>query len=57
MEKYDYKLVKLPRAKGIDKDFYAIGYFSENGEFIFSLIKPEMPNQALRSIHPKDWVS
>ena len=55
MPTYDYKLVRLPKVKGIDKDFYGIGYFAENGEFIFALIKPEMPNQPLRSINPTQW--
>lgn len=57
MPTYDYKLVRLPKVKGIEKDFYGIGYYSpENGEFIFAVLTSGLiETQPLRSIHPKEW--
>jgi len=54
--KYDLKLVKLPKTKEISEDFYGVGYYAENGEFIFSVITPKfIENSPLRSVHPKEW--
>jgi hypothetical protein len=56
MPTYDYKLVRLPTIKGIEKDFFGIGYFSENGEFVFVVLTPEIiKNNPFRSIRPKEW--
>lgn len=51
---YEYFLVKLPRIKDLDKDFYSIGYFAENGDFIFSVLTPEI-FFPVRSISPQKW--
>lgn len=49
-------LARLPKIPNLDKDFYGIGYFSENGDFLFSVITPQMMRTfPLRRIPPEKW--
>ncbi len=50
------KLVRLPRIKGNPKYFYAIGYYTEDGSFVFALLNREIiRNSPLRSISADKW--
>jgi hypothetical protein len=52
----DLLLIKLPKIPNIDKEFYGIGYFAENGDFIFALLTPSIiKNFPLRSVKALEW--
>jgi len=53
---YQLKLVRLPRIPGNTTDFYGIGYYAENGEFIFSLLSKKLfDNSPLRTLYDNKW--
>jgi len=53
---YDLKLVKLPRLPGDFENFYALGYYAENGDFFFALLSRGTLNSTpLRSIPASGW--
>ena len=53
---YEKLLVKLPSIPGVAEEFYGVGYFSENGDFVFILLTPDiMKNAPVRSISATKW--